>query len=93
MLILNGNEADAKQCIHAVAKKRYLFFFFELIFSMSIVCIMNFLITYIIFFLLFSLDRISITFKKMVEKKLPYKYKADPKLFASQTHKQKLLTR
>ena len=28
MLILNGNEADAKQCIHAVTKKRYLFFFF-----------------------------------------------------------------
>ena len=70
MLILNGNGADvAKHCIPIVPKKKVLIFFFKLIFSMSILYIMNFLIKNIIFFLLFSLDRISITFRKMDKKK------------------------
>ena len=71
-------------------KKEVLILFFELMFSMSILYIMNFLITYIIyFFLLFSLDRISIKFRKM-EEKSSIQIQNRSKAFASQPHKQKL---
>ena len=94
MLILNGNGADiAKHCKPAVPKKRYLIFFRINIFYVDSLYNGFSYNLHNLLFLLFSVDRISITFRKMDQKKLSYKYTADPELLhLNPGHRQKLST-
>ena len=88
MHILNGNGADiAKHCIPAVPKKRYLIFFFELIFFMSSLYIMNFLIAYIIFYIYCSwLTGYKLHLEKLT-KKTSIQIHSRSRAFASQPHR------
>ena len=77
VLILNGNGADvAKHCVPAVPTKRFLIYPARTesknlcTFSISIISLFNFLVY----------CRISITFRKMDDSKLPYKFSPDPEL-------------
>lgn len=79
VLILSGNGADiAKHCVPAVPAKRYAILCFWHIKRVKILTFFNFLV--LNFSYCFDECRISITFRKMDDSRLPFKFSPDPEL-------------